>query len=626
MKINRILAAFMFFLISSYSGWAQLGFCTGSKGDPIFHEDFGSGSGTGPALATGITTYKYIVGDPQDGQYTISSTIGRQITSWHSFFPQTTLSNGRALIVNADFNAGKFFETKINGLCENTTYEFSAYLMNVYNRASGNCENGGIPINVRFEIWDETNTTLLKKGSTGDIASTSTPVWKQYALTFQSEPSQGAVILKMYNNGAGGCGNDLAIDDILFRSCGDLTTINSSTTTGTRVDICAENAPVGFTLTATPDNSVYKQHAYQWQESLDGEIWQDIPGATTDTYATPQLNSTHYYRVKVAEDKVNLSNNLCSSASDPFVVNIVEKPNAPQSNGDIVVCENDPFPPLSVNAEIDETISWYSQSTGGSILATGTTFYPGSAGTYYAEAVKTGYSCSPSSRTPVKFQIDPAPMARDEEKTLCPNAEITLDTGIPNMKYIWSTGQTSQQITINNSGQYSVKITNSSGCSAIKNFTVVLADDAEISRIISEGEKVIITPVYQGAFEYSLDGINFQASNIFNPIPGGIYTAYMRDKGGCKTVSKVFPHIVVPKFITPNNDGYNDVFTLKGSGYYEFSEVIIFDRYGKILKRGSGNTFSWDGKLNGKALPSDDYWYSININGNITKGHFTLKR
>jgi len=29
--------------------------------------------------------------------------------------------------------------------------------------------NGGIPINVRFEIWDESNTTLLNSGDTGDI-------------------------------------------------------------------------------------------------------------------------------------------------------------------------------------------------------------------------------------------------------------------------------------------------------------------------------------------------------------------------------------------------------------------------------------------------------------------------
>ena len=116
---------------------AQLGFCSGSKGDPIFHEDFGSGSGTGNPLAAGITNYTYVVGDPQDGQYTISDQISQQIGSWHNSLPSTTVSNGRALIVNADYTAGLFYQTPISGLCENASYEFSAYLMNIFNAASG---------------------------------------------------------------------------------------------------------------------------------------------------------------------------------------------------------------------------------------------------------------------------------------------------------------------------------------------------------------------------------------------------------------------------------------------------------------------------------------------------------
>ena len=62
---------FLLFFVS-INTFAQLGFCTGSKGDPIFHEDFGSGSGTGPALDNGVTNYTYVTQDPQDGQYTIS--------------------------------------------------------------------------------------------------------------------------------------------------------------------------------------------------------------------------------------------------------------------------------------------------------------------------------------------------------------------------------------------------------------------------------------------------------------------------------------------------------------------------------------------------------------------------
>ena len=81
----RLSFLIIFFLITSPS-FAQLGFCYGSKGDSIFQEDFGSGTVYGPALATGITSYNFVTQDPQDGEYTVSDIVGRQITSWHSYF------------------------------------------------------------------------------------------------------------------------------------------------------------------------------------------------------------------------------------------------------------------------------------------------------------------------------------------------------------------------------------------------------------------------------------------------------------------------------------------------------------------------------------------------------------
>ena len=148
-----------------------------------------------------------------------------------------------------------------------------------------------------------------------------------------------------------------------------------------------------------------------------------------------------------------------------------------------------------------------------------------------------------------------------------------------------------------------------------------------ISAIRSEGSTVIIVPANSGVFEYSLDGINFQESNIFNDIPGGIYKAYQRDLAGCSLVSKEFPHIVIPQFITPNNDGYNDRFELKGVDYFASSEIRIFDRYGRLVAHGRGEDFSWNGILHEKELPAEDYWYHIFIDGfEPVKGHFSLLR
>lgn len=617
-------SCFLILLFFSGNLFSQLGFCEGSKGNPIFHEDFSSGT-----LPAGTTSYERVFGeDPQDGKYTIASDIGDEIGGWHTYLPNSTLSNGNALIVNADDkNAGLFFKREISGLCEATTYEFSAYLMNILSLSRTNCDYGGIPINVKFQIWDKTDTQLLAEGDTGDIHSTASPYWDHFALTFQSQAGQDLVILKMFNNGIGGCGNDLAIDDIIFRSCGDLTEVTSNTTPGSSLEVCEPDAPVALTLQANPDGKVYNSHAFQWQESLDEVNWQDIPGETGAFYTSPLLSSTRYYRVRVAENPVNLKDNLCSSVSESFAVLILKIPEAPVSLGDKDACEGDPVPALEVSVESDESVTWYDSATGGVEVATGDSFVPMAAGTYYAEAVKTGSSCDPGPRTPVTLEIFSVPQVTDENLQICADSVVVLDAGAGNFTYNWNNGATSSKISISQPGDYTVTLTNTDGCSATKRFEVRAVDVAAIANITSEGSSVMIKAANAGNFEFSLDGSNFQQSNVFQDIPGGIYTAYMRDLEGCKTVSEEFPHIVVPQFITPNNDGYNDKFELKGVEYFSSSEIRIFDRYGKLLASGEGAGFSWDGSLGGKNLPAEDYWYHIFIEGYKSfKGHFTLKR
>lgn len=623
MKVLYLLI-FIFFPASIY---AQLGFCQGSKGDPIFHEDFGPGLSTGPPLPVTTTNYSYVAVDPNDGEYTVSGRVGQYNPTWHNMLPPTTLSRGRALIVNADYTSGLFYTTHISGLCENSSYEFSAYLMNIYNASSNGCSNGGIPINVRFEIWDHNNATLLKAGSTGDITSTINPRWQQFALTFQSAPGQGSVILKMFNNGVGGCGNDLAIDDIIFRSCGDLTGITAGAISQNPYVVCQSSPTESLTLTANPDNSVYNRHFFQWQQSDYGDSWGDIPGATSGNYTIPGIAASRSYRVKVAEDEINLNNNLCSTVSDIFEIKYLKTPAAPVNGGNKTACSNEEIPFLNVTVEEDEKVNWFDAASGGNMLLEGSAFFqPNTPGTYYAEAINKA-GCSAGPRTAVSFTAFIAPEVEDEILEKCEGVNLLLDAGISNVQYEWSTGETGRQISIAEGGNYRVKVTTIKGCTVEKNFLVTGVVKPEISEIISGETGITILTVLQGNFEYSLDGENYQASNLFSGIPGGIYTAFVRDRSGCNTVSLVFPYIIIQKYFSPNNDGYNDNFELKGVEYFSSSYIRVFDRYGKLIKAGKGENFSWDGTFGGISLPADDYWYEIYIEDlKEVKGNFSLLR
>jgi gliding motility-associated-like protein len=601
---------------------AQLGFCGGNSGDPIFTEDFGSGATDGPALPPGTTSYNFTTGTPNDGDYTISSTTN--YFDWLSIQDHTPGdTNGKSFIVNASFTAGEFYQRQVAGLCENTSYEFSSWLINL--QSVNSCEGTSIPVNVRFQIWDETDTILLAQGDTGSIFTSSGAEWQQYALVFKTEPGQTSVILKMRNNSNGGCGNDLAIDDIVFKSCGDNITVATASDESSLI-VCEDQGAVSRTIVARPDNSIFSTHAYQWQQSTDQQIWTDIANEISNTLSTPTITTTTYFRVKIAEDPINVNNDLCNVVSDVFDIIVLPIPNAPLSNGDIAICEGE-VGILLVSIESSYTINWFDAPTNGNLLLeANNNFETSTAGTYYAEANSLEIECASLSRTPVTLTVNLAPTVQDELLEFCEDTTIILSAELDNVSYEWSTGATTKEITVGEQGTYTVILTDVNGCSATKTILLEQIDIPRIDTIISDGPSIIVSTSNDGNFEFSLDGFNFQTSSIFEAVEGGLYTIYVQDTSDCGVVTQSFFHLVIPKFFSPNGDSVNDLFEPEGLEIFSNVTFSIFDRYGKLLKFGNSNSSSWDGSFQGNQLPTDDYWYLIEADTVQFKGHFSLKR
>lgn len=413
----------------SSNSFGQLGFCTGSSGAPIFYENFGSGTTYGPALPVGVTNYTFVnSGFPQDGQYTVYNRTNLIPNNWHNSLDRTPDNepdgiNGKCLIVNASNTPGQFYRRTVTGLCSNTRFEFSAWLINIYNAASGACPGSGIPINVTFEIWDETDTILLRSGNTGNIAGTSTPIWNQFGLVFTMPAGQTSVILKMRNNGGGGCGNDLAIDDIMFRACGENSTIINTSISGNTMTICPNSAITNPNLEVITSGSI--SHVYQWQQSNDNTNFTDITGETSANFSIPTLTTTTYYRVKVAQDIANLNNPFCSTFSDVYSVIINPAPNAPTSNGDQRFCTNQATS-LSVSVLAGETVNWYDSPTNGNLLlANSATYSPTSIGTYYAETITISSGCRSNTRTAVTL-LSAISITSSGPTTLCTNTNTSI--------------------------------------------------------------------------------------------------------------------------------------------------------------------------------------------------------
>ena len=169
---------------------------------------------------------------------------------------------------------------------------------------------------------------------------------------------------------------------------------------------------------------------------------------------------------------------------------------------------------------------------------------------------------------------------------------------------------------------------NAGQCASTQTMTIVVNMNTApvISEVKTNGFDIEILTTATSDFSYSIDGQNFQYGNIFYGIRGGRYSITVRDNSGCGQDVVSHLHFVIPKFFTPNNDGFNDFFEIRGIQEFGSSEVNIFDRYGKLLKNYRNSAVVWDGTYLGNLLPTNDYWYQIIVDGEEFTGHFTLKR
>lgn len=228
--------------------------------------------------------------------------------------------------------------------------------------------------------------------------------------------------------------------------------------------------------------------------------------------------------------------------------------------------------------------------------------------------------------------FDP-PNFEDEAKILCKGDQITLSVATGFVSYLWNTGSTDTSIEVNTAGDYSVIVTDSKGCEKTKKFKVILSEpalitDAVVKDFSGVDNSVLIQYTGVGNYEFSLDGNVFQDDALFTGVRPGIYNAIARDKNGCG-LSNTFLFYVIdyPRFFTPNGDGYNDLWFITKLIELPDYKILIFDRYGKLLKETNQNSAGWNGIYNGQQLPADDYWFTLQfVDGKIVKGHFSLKR
>ncbi|KNB62390.1 T9SS type B sorting domain-containing protein [Chryseobacterium sp. Hurlbut01] len=204
-----------------------------------------------------------------------------------------------------------------------------------------------------------------------------------------------------------------------------------------------------------------------------------------------------------------------------------------------------------------------------------------------------------------------------KDKIICIDERTTLDAGPGFDEYEWSTGATTQSIQGVPVGTYWVKL-KTGNCYITQTVTVKSASNPVISSLdITNNTITVNVEGGTAPYQYSLDGIKWQNSNILTGLPRGENKIFVKDFYNCEPVHV---QITVPNLlnvITPNGDNINDFIDYTALAYKKNLVFTVYDRYGnKKFEADKMRNFKWDGTSGGKKVMTGTYWYTITWNEN----------
>ncbi len=238
--------------------------------------------------------------------------------------------------------------------------------------------------------------------------------------------------------------------------------------------------------------------------SPDPITWYDAPSGgnvvgTGSTLQTPSISSTTtYYAVAGVTG--------CLSAATPAVATINPLPASPVVTGD----SNCGPGSMTLTATASNSMTWYTASTGGTVVTTGGTYTSNftTTTTYYVEA--NDGTCS-SNRMAVTATVNSNPNINIGPAVIAINQGqvITLDPGPGYTSYSWSTGATTQTINVSVDGTYYVSVVNGNGCTGSDTIVVNVIQPGIAKTTFSEAIDIYPNPS-SGKFHVVLNNNTFR--------------------------------------------------------------------------------------------------------------------
>lgn len=281
--------------------------------------------------------------------------------------------------------------------------------------------------------------------------------------------------------------------------------------------------------------------------------------------------------------------------------------------GDTTICVGD----STVLTGITNTTGWWSlQSTPADTIASFNnmiTVMPSDTTTYLWHGIASSIEITVYTALPPVVMLGP-------DTTICDGEEIILDAGSDGTSYIWSTGESVSQISVSDSGTYSVTVSNGY-CAVADTFSLTVLSTPEVylpltSSICPDNNEFVLLDAGPGDTYLWAPGGDTTQTVIANTI--GNYGVIVTHANGCTRTGVALIEEVCqatlffPGAFTPNNDGKNELYYATGTNYEDYI-IRIFNRWGQLVFETDipGEAGGWNGKYNNTDAQAGLYTYVV---------------
>jgi len=204
---------------------------------------------------------------------------------------------------------------------------------------------------------------------------------------------------------------------------------------------------------------------------------------------------------------------------------------------------------------------------------------------------------------------------------------LSVSNTLPPVTYSWSNGATTESLSNLGAGDYILTIRETpTQCMLTASFTITQPDSFTLTPRISDdhclkNEGAIYVYTNGGTKPYTYAWTNSTATiNELNGLQAGEYVFTITDNNNCTktTAIRVYDdtcyNVAIPDVITPNGDGYNDKWMIRGLDMYPRASLQVFNKWGDMLYEKNGYNNDWDGQGKNGAVPDGTYYYILKLN------------